>query len=85
MKYTELLNFINGLKKEEFYQRFVIGVGASKLFSRFATEPEFTHEEEKNELRKMLIAAGIPAGLIKTDNEMLAASKIIMARAVKVR
>ena len=69
MKYTELLNFINGLKKEEFYQRFVRGVGASKLFSRFA----------------MLIAAGIPAGLIKTDNEMLAASKIIMARAVKVR
>ena len=85
MKYAELLNFIDNLKKEEFHKKFVEGVGAKKVFSRFATDPAFTSDEDKKELKKLLEKAGIPAELIRTDSDLLAATKFIMARAVKVR
>ncbi|MBQ9485013.1 hypothetical protein IJU85_02840 [Candidatus Saccharibacteria bacterium] len=85
MKYVDLLTFINDVKKEEFLRKFVQGAGSTKLFSRFATDPKCTSDEDKEKLRKMLKKAGIPAELISTDDALLAATKFIMARAVKVR
>lgn len=85
MEYANLLIFIKNLSKEEFCEKFVKNVGRTKPFSRFATDPKFTSPEDKEELRNMLIKAGIPANLIATDDALLAATKFIMARAVKLR
>jgi len=85
MKYAKLLTFIENMRKEDFYESFVKGVGSTKLFSRFATDPKFTSEEDKKLLRDKFINAGIPAELIATDDDLYVATKIFMARAVEVR
>lgn len=85
MKYAKLLTFINNMRKEDFYDLFVKGVGSTKLFSHFVTDPKFTSEVDKKLLRDKFINAGIPAELIATDDDLYAAAKISMARAVEVR
>lgn len=85
MKHAKLLTFIENMRKEDFYELFVKGVGSTKLFSRFVTDPKFTSEEDKKLLRDKFINAGIPAELIATDDDLYVATKIFMARAVEVR
>ncbi len=79
-------NFIEKLDKKTFFTKYVRGVASSMPFSAVMTfGVGYVSADEREDLRKQVINAGMPSQLVDTDEKLEAALYAIGARSVQVR